>query len=206
LVPGRTLLLLPLAAFLLLAGRNVMLVNTTTTDRPGTILHGEDSSPGLLVAIDRIRRASMDLTVFQLDPRDPTGGHGLAVVLESSVAQPFVWYLRDFPQLTVASVDRLADRAGSAQVVIVSADRHATVASARPELVWQPLPYRLTVPPVLTSPPWGTLAQGVVDPRDWRAYFSFLLYRRVAVDAPPAAVLVGLAPDVAAHAGYPAVP
>ncbi|MFN3337624.1 MAG: hypothetical protein ACK42I_09005, partial [Thermomicrobium sp.] len=203
--PQRTLLVLPLVALAILASRNAMLVNATTAYRPGTVLHDGDTAPGLLVTIERIRRASTDLTMFQFDPRDPTGGHGLIIVLEATVAQPFAWYLRDFPQLQLVTSSELATAARTAQVVIVPASQQTAVAGVRPELVWQPLPYQLTVPPTLESP-WGHLVFGLIDPRDWREYISFLLYRRVAVLARPDSVLVGLSPDVAAHAGFPAVP
>jgi len=203
--PQRTLLVLPLVALFILASRNAMLVNATTAYRPGTVLHDGDTAPGLLITIERIRRASTDLTMFQFDPRDPTGGHGLVVVLESTVAQPFAWYLRDFPQLQLATSTELPTAAQTAQVVVVPPNQQAVVAGVRPDLVWQPLPYQLTVPPTLESP-WGHLFFGLIDPRDWREYISFLLYRRVAVLARPDSVLVGLSPDVAAHAGFPAVP
>ncbi len=203
--PQRTLLVLPLLVVAILASRNAMLINAATAYRPGTVLHDGDTAPGLLVAIERLRRASMDLTMFQFDPRDPTGGHGLVIVLESSVAQPFAWYLRDFPQLQEVPSTELATAARTAQVVIVPTSQQATVVAVRPELVWQPLPYRLTVPPTLESP-WRHLLVGLINPRDWREYISFLLYRRIAVPARPESVLVGLSPDVAAHAGFPAVP
>lgn len=203
--PQRTLLVLPLVALGILASRNAMLVNATTTYRPGTVLHDGDTAPGLLITIERIRRASTDLTMFQFDPRDPTGGHGLVIVLESTVAQPFAWYLRDFPQLQLTTSTELATAAQTAQVVIVPASQQTAVAGVRPELVWQPLPYQLRVPPTLESP-WRPLLAGLIDPREWREYISFLLYRRVAVPARPDSVLVGLSPDVAAHAGFPAVP
>lgn len=201
-----TPIVLVLLALLTLAVRDAMLVNAATSYRPGTVLHAGDASPGLVEAIDRIRRASTDLTMFQFDPRDPTGGHGLAITLGTNVAQPFVWYLRDFPHLTITEGTMLASAAASAQVVIVSPSEQAAVAATRPDLIWQPVPYRLALPGSLAQPDWGRLAIGLIDPRAWREYLSFLLYRRVAVPAQPESVLVGFSPDVAALAGYPAVP
>jgi len=201
-----TPLVLVLFAFLALASRNALLVNATTSFRPGTLLHRGESAPGLVVAVERIRRASTDSTMFQFDPRDPTGGHGLTVTLEADIAQPFVWYLRDFPNLRVARAGALANAATGAQVVIVSAAAQGAVAAQRPDLVWQPVPYRLDAPASLARPDWGRLAVGLVDPRAWREYVSFLLYRRVSFPARPETVFVGLSPDVAALAGYPAVP
>jgi len=204
--PRRLLLVLPLLALSILASRDAMLANATTTYRPGTVLHGEDSAPGLRTTVDRLRRASMDLTMFQFDPRDPTGGHGLVIVLHDSVSQPFAWYLRDFPSLRVVSTSDLPVALADAQVIVIPPEMHAGITAARPELVWQPVPALLDVPAVLRSPPWGRLVTGIVDPRDWREYISFLLYRRIAVPNPPQTVLVGLVPEVATRAGYPAVP
>ncbi|MCX7623922.1 MAG: hypothetical protein N2Z82_09270, partial [Thermomicrobium sp.] len=199
-------LVLVLLALATLASRNAMLANATTSYRPGTLLHASDASPGLVVAVDRLRRASMDLTMFQFDPRDPTGGHGLIVVVADEIGQPFAWYLRDFPNLQRVPSDRLDQAVASAQVVIVTAADQARVAALRPDLVWQPVPYRLEPPASLAAPDWRRLVLSLVDPRDWRAYVSFLLYRRVSVPTPPESILVGLSPEVAARAGYPAVP
>jgi hypothetical protein len=204
--PRRTLLVLPLLALSFLASRDAMLANATTSYRPGTVLHGEDSAPGLRTTVDRLRRASMDLTMFQFDPRDPTGGHGLVIVLHDSVSQPFAWYLRDFPSLRIVSTSDLPRALADAQVIVIPPEMHAGIAAARPELVWQPVPAQLAVPAVLRSPPWGRLVTGIVDPRDWREYISFLLYRRIAVPNLPQTVLVGLVPEVATRAGYSAVP
>ncbi len=204
--PRRTLLVLPLLALSILASRDAMLANATTTYRPSTVLHGEDSAPGLRTTVDRLRRVSMDLTMFQFDPRDPTGGHGLVIVLHDSVSQPFAWYLRDFPSLRIVSTSDLPVALPDAQVIVIPPELHAGIAAARPELVWQPVPAQLEVPAVLRSPPWGRLVTGIVDPREWREFASFLLYRRIAVPNPPQTVLVGSVPEVATRAGYPAVP
>jgi hypothetical protein len=204
--PRRTLLVLPLLALSFLASRDAMLANATTSYRPGTVLHGEDSAPGLRTTVDRLQRASMDLTMFQFDPRDPTGGHGLVIALHDSVSQPFAWYLRDFPSLRIVSTSDLPRALADAQVIVIPPEMHAGIAAARPELVWQPVPAQLAVPAVLRSPPWGRLVTGIVDPRDWREYISFLLYRRIAVPNLPQTVLVGLVPEVATRAGYSAVP
>jgi 4-amino-4-deoxy-L-arabinose transferase-like glycosyltransferase len=204
--PRRLPLILPLLALSILASRDAMLANATTTYRPGTVLHGEDSAPGLRTTVDRLRRVSMDLTMFQFDPRDPTGGHGLVIVLHDSVSQPFAWYLRDFPSLRIVSTSGLPVALPDAQVIVIPPELHAGIAAARPELVWQPVPAQLAVPAVLRSPPWGRLVTGIVDPRDWREFVSFLLYRRIAVPNLPQTVLVGLVPEVATRAGYSAVP
>ncbi len=193
-------------ALFALAVRNTMLVNATTSYRPGTILHAGDASPGLVKVVERIRRASTDLTMFQFDPRDPTGGHGLVIVADRAVAQPFAWYLRDFPNMTIVESGGLASAVPAAQVVIAAPTVQAAVAALRPDLIWQPVPYRLEAPASLARPDWPRLAVGLVDPRAWREYVSFLLYRRVSRPTQPESVLVGLAPDVAALAGYPAVP
>lgn len=203
---GRTLLLLPLVALGALAMRNATLANATTVDRPGTLLHVEDSSPGLRAVVNRIRLASERLTMFQFDPRDPTGGHGLGIVLHEEVAQPFAWYLRDFPNLKIESSSDLATANPTAQVIVVPPDWQADVATARPDLRWQPVPARLTPPPSLDAPQWSGLVRHVVDPRAWREYLSFLLYRRVSVLGQPSVVMVGLTPEVANEAGYPAIP
>ncbi len=199
-------LVLLVLALAVLATRNAMLANATTTYRPGSLLHAHDSAPGIVVMVDRIRRASIDLTMSRFDPRDPTGGHGLSIVVSEEIAQPFAWYLRDFPNLELVPSDSLVQAAPRADVVIVSRWDEASVAATRPELVWQPVPYRLLPPAALAEPSRERLALGSIDPRAWRAYISFLLYRRVALPPQPEFVLIGSSREVAALAGFPAVP
>lgn len=204
--PWATLWLLPLSALLLLGLRNAALVNATTVYRPGTILHAGESSPGLLSSIERLRRASLDLTLFQFDPRDPTGGHGLVIVVSSEVAQPFAWYLRDFPSLTIVPGQELGSVRPDAQVVIVAPQQMTDVSSTLPHLTWQPIPYTLSAPLTLERPNWRQLFVQAINPRGWREYISFLLYRRVSFPMQPETVMLGLTPEVASQTGYPALP
>lgn len=81
------------------------------------------TAPGVLAVVDRIHRLSRDVTGLRRTNEDVTGGHGLEIALDRALAQPFTWYLRDYPRLTL--FDPAAGVPGSPQLVIVSGSADA---------------------------------------------------------------------------------
>ncbi len=65
------------------------------------------STPEVRPLMERILRLSRDLTALNRSVADPTGGHGLSVAVDPTVEWPTRWYLRDFPNLQVASAAAL---------------------------------------------------------------------------------------------------
>ena len=72
------------------------------------------STPEIRPLMERTLRLSRDLTALNRTVADPTGGHGLGVVVDPAVEWPVRWYLRDFPNLRVAPAASLAGGASGA--------------------------------------------------------------------------------------------
>ena len=73
---------------------------------------------GTLAGVDGLLRLARDVGVSNGSVRDPTGSHGLNIALQPDVAWPFIWYFREFPDLTVMAPG--AETPVDAQVVIAS--------------------------------------------------------------------------------------
>ena len=66
------------------------------------------STPEIRPLMERIMRLARDLTALNRTVADPTGGHGLSVAVDPTVEWPTRWYLRDFPNVQIASTAALA--------------------------------------------------------------------------------------------------
>jgi uncharacterized protein (TIGR03663 family) len=102
---------LALAGTVLLAGfglRSAVELSFYNPNGTGEPLVYNASTPEVLPLMDRILRLARDTTALQRTVADPTGGHGLAVLLDPSVEWPARWYLRDFPDVRVAPAATLA--------------------------------------------------------------------------------------------------
>ena len=103
--------------------RGSLLLGATTVERPGELLRAGNTAPAARLMVERLERLSRDETTFQANATDPTGGHGLSITLDAAVTQPFAWYLRDFPNVRIASA---GDPATATQVIITSPSLAAT--------------------------------------------------------------------------------
>jgi len=72
--------------------------------------------------VERVKRISIDLTRNDrtLDPargdrNNIGGGNTLAIAAENSLAWPFRWYFRDFPNFTIGSVQEIANQPPTSQ-------------------------------------------------------------------------------------------
>ncbi len=164
------------------------------------LLAQRTSTLGALPSIDRFLRLARDAGVADGSTRDPTGSHGLSIAVESDVQWPYVWYFREFPDLSV--VERGAAATAGAQVAIAPIDAGLAGAGYTVES-W---PWLTTVPPQYQSPDIGGIAGALVNPTRWIDGWRYLLFRD-GVPAPPAAtVAVGLAPEIAGRIQPPTGP
>lgn len=112
----RALALLGAALLLTFGIRSAIGLSVYRGDSAAEPLVYQASTPQLRPALDRLDRLSRDATAMQRNATDPTGGHGLSIVVDPAVEWPARWYLRDYPALQVGSP---ADLIGSQPQVII---------------------------------------------------------------------------------------
>lgn len=172
---------LMLAVLLALFGlRSSLLLSATDLGRPGTLLLAGSTAPEVEFVVDRIQRLSLDLTATKADVHDPTGGHGLTIGVERSIAEPFVWYLRAFPKVTVIAPHVEGTVPESFQVIITRSDDGAELVPKDAGYVERS--YDLTVPLAHSfdpPPSWTSMAEGLINPRILKRYVDFLFDREL---------------------------
>ncbi|MDI3339876.1 MAG: glycosyltransferase family 39 protein [Sphaerobacter sp.] len=192
--------LVGLAGLLILAGvtlRTSVLLGATNVTRPGEPLLIGSTAPDVTHLLARIEKVSADLTTFTQDTRDPTGGHGLTIVLDEEIAQPFAWYLRDFPNLRIVSAGQPVTGPVAPQVVIALPEHIPALGADTADYVMRPYALEVTTPPRFARPDWGALLLGMTDPSEVRHFAEFLMDRRVSVPAEPRMFALTLRDDVA---------
>jgi len=187
-----------LAALLLLTGaltlRSSVLAASERPGEPGEPLAQQALSADIPIVVGRLERLSRDLTMAQRDARDPAGGHGLRIALDEAVEQPFAWYFRDYPRLTVFDPTTEAPPA-DAQIVILDGSRDAEAIA--PGMRGQSYQYGHERAPAYDAPDWAGLATGLVDPDEWRRFAGFLIERSLDVEPAAREFQVLATPDIA---------
>jgi DNA-binding beta-propeller fold protein YncE len=141
-------------------------------------------------AVERLGRLARDTGITAGSVRDPEGSHSLRVAIDEQIAQPWRWYLRDFPFAEPAAAGTAG--ATAAQVVIEPAS--VPLASAYRD---NRLPAVTGVPEVYTNPDLPDLLLRVIDPQDWLQDARFLHFREGVEVPPPAMVRVALNRELA---------
>jgi hypothetical protein len=103
--------------------RTSLLMHDTTQDRPGEILLAGSSTPAVGQIERRLTTYSRDVTSEMREVRDPTGGHALMIVVQDDLTDPFAWYFRDFPNLSIVEDESLLPENVSPDVIFAKADR-----------------------------------------------------------------------------------
>ncbi|MCM8748622.1 glycosyltransferase family 39 protein [Thermomicrobiaceae bacterium CFH 74404] len=204
--PETLFLTIPLALLLALGLRSSLLLNMTNTARPGELLTAGATSPGVRLLVERVTRLSRDVTTFQSDVRDPTGGHGLAIAVDPALEQPFRWYFRDFPNVQVVSLAEAGPLEPTPDVIIAPAALEPTLASTYPDAVIRLYPLRSSMPEALANPDWQAILSAPVDPWAVRRYLSYLIDRQVAVPPAPESFALGLRAHLAERLYGPGAP
>lgn len=155
------------------------------------LLAQRTAADGTLAGVDGLLRLARDVGVSNGSVRDPTGSHGLDIALQSDVAWPFVWYFREFPDLTVLAPG--AETPFDAQVVIAkNRDELTNAGYAARDQGWLN-----NVPPQYLQPDMRNIFLAVINPANWLETWRYLLYRDGITPPPPEMVAVGLGPDLA---------
>ena len=204
--PETLFLTIPLALLLALGLRSSLLLNMTNTARPGELLTAGATSPGVRLLVERVTRLSRDVTTFQSDVRDPTGGHGLAIAVDPALEQPFRWYFRDFPNVQVVSLAEAGPLEPTPDVIIAPAALEPALASTYPDAVFRLYPLRSSMPEALANPDWQAILSAPVDPWAVRRYLSYLIDRQVAAPPAPESLALGLRADLAERLYGPGAP
>lgn len=184
-----------LLSFALLLGalviRNTTQLSFTNLDSDGELLAQETSTGAVKPLVERLRRLSLDNTRTEGSIEDPTGGHGLSIAIDRRVAEPYAWYFRDFPAMTITPQGQAAS---SGADIVIAPDETGFI-----EAGYTSQPYNTVnrVPGTYTAPHIGTILGDIVNPSNWRDSIDYLLYRTIAVPAAPASVQVGLNSELA---------
>ena len=181
-VAGSRLALMLLAVLTvasLLTVRSSVLAASERPNEPGDPLSAGAVGADIPLVIGRLERVSRDMTMAQRTSQDPTGGHGLRIAIDRAIEQPFAWYFRDYPELTIFDPDidvlpQLAD-------IVILADTRDSKAVA-PGYTGQTYLYARDQPAVIDDPDWGDLISGIVKPDDWRRFAEYVLYRDPAIE------------------------
>jgi len=180
-VSGDRLVLILSSALVLLSlltVRSAVLAASERPVEPGDPLSAGAVSESIPVVLQRVEKLSRDTTLTQRSSLDPTGGHGLRIAIDERVRQPFDWYFRDYPNLTVFDPD--VDMVPvDAELVILAGDRDARAVA--PGFAGQAYEYTTDTPEAFRSPDWSGLLTGIVQPDELRRFTEFLLNRNLDV-------------------------
>ncbi len=204
--PQSLFLTIPLALLLALGLRSSLLLNMTNTVRPGELLSAGATSPGVRLLVERVTRLSRDVTTFQADVRDPTGGHGLVIAIDPALEQPFRWYFRDFPNVQVVPLAGAVPLEPVPDVIIAPAGLEPALTATFPHIVFRTYPLRSGMPEALANPDWQAVLSAPVDPWTVKRYLAYLIDRQVAEPPPPEPFALGLRADLAERLYGPVIP
>ena len=164
------------------------------------LLAQQTSTEGTLPTIKHFLNLSRDVGVDAGAPQDPTGNYSLSIQVERDLAWPYVWYFRDFPNLTVVDPGT-AGQAG-AQAVLAR-DGAALETSGYRVTPW---PWRTSVPEQYLNPDVGDLAAYLVNPTKWLDLWKYLLFRQGIVTPAPEMISLGLTQELASRVQAPVGP
>ncbi len=169
-------------------------------DAPNEPLVYGASTPEIGPLMDRVLKLSRDATALQRTIADPTGGHGLSVVVDPAVEWPMRWYLRDFPQLTIAPVGGAINGSISQGQALPQLYFRPADGSPAPQGGYAEVPYKLR---------WSYPADQPLNGGGNNALLQslgFWLFRNNVAPAPSVDVMVGYGSDLAARLFLPPAP
>ncbi|HVX31398.1 MAG TPA: glycosyltransferase family 39 protein [Nitrolancea sp.] len=175
--------------------RAAALLPDTTRTRSGEPLTVGNSTPAVGTTVKQILAVSRDMTTFSQDARDPTGGHGLSVAVDSTIAQPFAWYFRDFPVLQIVKPNEQYPASNEPQVVIMRPD-HPTILASDDGRLQRTMTLSTVRARSLENPDWGDLFASLIHPDQWDRFPHFLVDRSVTQPAAPTNFVLSLRQDV----------
>ncbi|MBN9015240.1 MAG: NHL repeat-containing protein, partial [Rhizobiales bacterium] len=166
--------------------RSSVLLSFERASQGTEMLAQTTSTPAVDAVVKRIRNLSRDATVYNGSAKDPQGGHDLVIAIDKRVEWPYRWYLRDFPDATVAAAGQANQQ--SAEVVIAPDDTGMAAAGYSPTTY-----YTLNrIPPTYVAPKFGVILKDIFFPSHWERGVRYLLYREIQTPAAPDSIVVGL--------------
>jgi sugar lactone lactonase YvrE len=171
--------------------RSANLLAFSRADLGTELLAQRTATLGTLPRIEGFLHLARDVGVNEGSARDPTGSHSLSIALERDVQWPYVWYFREFPDLTVMAPGTAAT--AGAQVAIAASEAGLAEAGYATES-W---PWLTTVPPQYLDPDLGAILGAVVNPTRWLDVWRYLLFREGVPLPPESTVAVGLTSELA---------
>jgi len=167
--------------------RSANLLAFSRADLGTELLAQRTATLGTLPRIEGFLRLARDVGVNDGSARDPTGSHSLSIALDRDVQWPYVWYFREFPDLTVMEPGTAAT--SGAQVAIAASDAGLAEAGYATES-W---PWQTTVPPQYLDPDMGSILGALVNPTRWLDVWRYLLFRD-GVPLPPGSMVLSGSP------------
>ena len=180
--------------------RSANLLAFARADLGTELLAQRTAAFGTLPTIEGFLRLARDAGVNDGSARDPTGSHGLSIAVERDVRWPYVWYFREFPNLTVVEPGTAA-MSGAEVAIAATGDGLAEAGYAVDS--W---PWLTTVPQQYRTPDMGGIARALVNPARWLDLWRYLLFRDGIPLPEPATVAVGLTPELAGRVTPPTGP
>jgi sugar lactone lactonase YvrE/4-amino-4-deoxy-L-arabinose transferase-like glycosyltransferase len=171
--------------------RSANLLAFSRADLGTELLAQRTATLGTLPRIEGLLHLARDVGVNDGSARDPTGSHGLSIALERDVQWPYVWYFREFPDLTVVEPGTAAT--SGAQVAIAASEAGLAEAGYATES-W---PWQTTAPPQYLDPDMGAILGALINPTRWLDVWRYLLFRDGVPLPPESTVAVGLTPELA---------
>ncbi len=175
--------------------RSSVLLGDTVNGRAGEPLLIGVTQPAVGINVNQIRAVSRDMTTFEQDMLDPTGGHGLTIAVDSSVQQPFAWYFRDFSNVQIDDPNDQIASDQEPQVLIARSD-HGSMLESNTNRLQRTLPLESTAALSLTNPSFSDLIGDLFHPGRWQRYPEFLINRQVDVPTDPFHFIVSYRQDV----------
>ncbi len=133
--------------------------------------------------VDQTLRLSRDLSVTEVSNVDNTGSFGLNIAIDPAVEDPFMWYFRDFPNVTVTSPAGWGD----ADMVIAPTKEGMEDNG----FIVQSRGWLNRVPPEFESLSLGAVFSTVFSPSQWYDGFRFIIFRELDVEPVPEQISTG---------------
>jgi DNA-binding beta-propeller fold protein YncE len=183
------------AALLVLVGilgvfgvRGASMLAWERSDGGTEMLAQETSTRGVVAFVDQVTRLSRDLTVGDPTLADPTARFGLTISIAPEVADPYRWYFRDFPDVSVSTA---AGWTGSD--VVIAPDSEAM---AETGFIVHTRAQFNRVPPAYEGLETDSIVSYIFSPSKWYDGIRFLLFRDTIAEPPPQQVAIGYTPEL----------
>ncbi len=163
--------------------RNASMLAFQRSDTGNELIAQDTSTQGVVAFADQVRRLSRDLSVGEATLVDPTARFGLSISIDPTVADPYRWYFREFPEAKVATA---AGWEGSDIVIALNPE-----SMAEKGYIVQSRTQFNRVPPAYDVLDAGSILSHITSPSKWYEGIRFLLFRDAVAVPQPQQVSIG---------------